>query len=219
LTFYFSFDTIILSGNYNYLCPCLVTAQQGLLINFMIKRNKLGQFARGGHPKTEFKLGHPKPENAYRFPMGNLINPFKKGNKVNLGRKRTEEFKQRISERMKGNTRGFQKGQEPWNYKGGRIIRKDGYILIKMSEHPSAMNSGYIFEHRYMVECILGRFLNREEIIHHINQIRDDNRPENLYLFPSNKSHRAYHILEKEGLIKPIIKSNLITLGRICKKL
>lgn len=33
-------------------------------------RNKLGQFAKGNHVKTEFKKGHPKPKNAYVFPKG-----------------------------------------------------------------------------------------------------------------------------------------------------
>lgn len=39
---------------------------------------------------------------------------------------------------------------------------------------------GYIQEHRLVVERILGRALTTDEVVHHINERRDDNRPENL---------------------------------------
>lgn len=42
------------------------------------------------------------------------------------------------------------------------------YILIRMPEHPYANSKGYIFEHRFVAEKYLGRFLFQEEVIHHI---------------------------------------------------
>ncbi|MBU1880828.1 HNH endonuclease, partial [bacterium] len=35
---------------------------------------------------------------------------------------------------------------------------------------------------RLIAEKILNRYLLKTEVIHHINKIRNDNRPENLYL-------------------------------------
>jgi len=72
-------------------------------------------------------------------------------------------------------------------WKGGRHYQ-NGYILIYQPEHPRANSTGYIFEHRLVMEQKLGRHLLRSEKVHHLNGIRDDNRPENLELM-SLSSH------------------------------
>ena len=141
---------------------------------------------------------------------------FKKGNKWRIKKGQhfssKTEFKKGQTAPNKGKKMPQISGENSVHYKGGRTYRKDGYVLILMPGHPSATRKGkgYIFEHRYVCEAILGRFLDKEETIHHINEVKDDNRPENLYSFPSNKSHRAYHILIKDNLIEPITESNLI---------
>lgn len=70
----------------------------------------------------------------------------------------------------------------------GRIKDYDGYIYIYKPKHPTSNACKYIFEHRLIMEKHLGRLLKKNEIIHHLNGIIDDNRLENLELVT-----RSYH--------------------------
>ena len=78
-------------------------------------------------------------------------------------------------------------------WKGGRRKRGYGYIAIYSPNHPFGDKDGNVMEHRLVMEKHLGRYLKKEEVVHHINEIRDDNRIENLMLFPNNIAHIAYH--------------------------
>lgn len=71
----------------------------------------------------------------------------------------------------------------------GKYIRKDGYVYIKKPDHPRCNSNGYVAEHRFIMELHLGRYLNDLEVVHHKNRIRNDNRIENLELFPNSREH------------------------------
>jgi hypothetical protein len=67
---------------------------------------------------------------------------------------------------------------------GHRHKGQGGYVLLKVGrEHPGANKAGWMFEHRYVMEQLLGRQLLPGERIHHRNGRRDDNREENLELW------------------------------------
>lgn len=139
-------------------------------------RNKKGQFKKGYHPSTEFEKGH----------------------KINLGRKRPD---------LTMLPQRFRKGQIPWNksrkwpeisgknhpkWKGG-IRKSNGYIWILKPDHLKADNRGYVKRANLVVEESLKRFLTKQEIVHHINEITNDDRLENLYIFPSRAKHFQFH--------------------------
>ena len=88
-------------------------------------------------------------------------------------------------------------------WQGGRIVSPDGYIKIACPGHPCATKRGfYVMEHRLVMEAHLGRYLKPTEIVHHINGIVDDNRLENLMLFPSRKAHSAFHRAQEKQSTK-----------------
>lgn len=68
-----------------------------------------------------------------------------------------------------------------------RKIDNNGYARIHVPGHPRAFKDGYYLEHRVVMERMLGRDLLDGENVHHINGIRDDNRPENLELWVSSQ--------------------------------
>lgn len=74
-------------------------------------------------------------------------------------------------------------------WRGGRTVDKQGYVLVKAPGHPHAGRSGYVREHRLVMERKLGRLLERHEVVDHIDGNTANNDPENLRLFASNGDH------------------------------
>lgn len=70
-------------------------------------------------------------------------------------------------------------GEDHFRWKGGRRIDTNGYVIISTPGNTKVRQ----FEHRLVMEEMLGRPLYDGENVHHINGVRDDNRPENLELW------------------------------------
>ncbi len=100
-----------------------------------------------------------------------------------------------------GHNDKFQKtgSQSPF-WKGGITKHPRGYIKIYKPEHPNSDRDGYIFEHRVIMEQYLGRLLTKDEIVHHINGIKTDNRIENLQL-TNIREHIKIH-MKLRGVMK-----------------
>jgi MinD superfamily P-loop ATPase len=108
--------------------------------------------------------------------------------KVKPYRKSTAHF---CSHECHSESQVFTKEHNPkWN--NGRCSA-NGYIMILCPEHPFANRRGYIYEHRLVMEQYFGRYLLQEEIVHHINGIKTDNRIENLKLFLTTAHHTKLH--------------------------
>lgn len=67
------------------------------------------------------------------------------------------------------------------NWTGGRYIDKNGYVMLLTPD------GKYVQEHRLVMEKRLNRKLTKDETVHHINGVRDDNRVENLELWVSHQ--------------------------------
>lgn len=100
------------------------------------------------------------------------------------GRIFSEETRKKISEARKMHKIGHAKE------------RKDGYIQVYFPDHPQSSKDGYVMEHRLIMENLIGRYLNDDEVVHHKNHIRNDNRIANLQLM-TFKEHAALHMKER----------------------
>lgn len=85
------------------------------------------------------------------------------------------------------------------NWKGGRTDNGQGYMMIMEKNHPRANSGGYVMEHILIWEKIYNKKLPKDWVIHHLNGLRNDNRPENLIAMK-----RSEHIHQAEGFKKRI---------------
>lgn len=91
------------------------------------------------------------------------------------------------------------RGEDHHAWKGGRSVSKQqGYIWKRAEGHPrSRPKWPYVYEHILVMEKKINRYLMPHERVHHMNGIRNDNRPENLELWkikdPPGVRARDYH--------------------------
>ncbi len=118
-------------------------------------------------------------------------NKGKKGVQVawNKGKKFSKETRRKMSLAHKGKYTG--ENNPRWN--NGIKKMMSGYITIASPNHPLKGKYGYVFKHRLVMEKKLGRYLLPEEVVHHLNKIKNDNRIENLKLFATTGKHSAFH--------------------------
>lgn len=114
--------------------------------------------------------------------------------------------------------------QRYWHNKGYRTYMR-GYRKVMAAEgHPYADKDGYVLEHRLVMETILGRYLEPGEVVHHINGVRDDNRPENLQLRASRADHGHGHeevgsVEEALAVLDRLVNPGMTGADMVLKKL
>ena len=86
------------------------------------------------------------------------------------------------------------------DYRNGTSRIKSGkYFLVYAPGHPHAKSKGHVYEHRYVVEKILGRFLETREHVHHIDGDGNNNEPDNLQVLIS-QDHSRRTIADHPGI-------------------
>lgn len=92
-------------------------------------------------------------------------------------------------------------------------LERGGYIVVNLPYssffypmcHHSRKNGrgGWVLEHRLVMAKYLSRCLERWEVVHHRNGVRDDNRQENLELTTGLK-----HNTQLNAVIKDLVREN-----------
>ena len=126
---------------------------------------------------------------------------------ANRGHKHSKEFCEHISKVHKGKIVTAETREKirqahigayknPTKFGGHKKQRADGYVAVYSPYHAKANKSGYVMEHILIVEENIGRHLNENEVVHHKNKIRNDNRIENLMVMTKTE-HTRLHNKEK----------------------
>lgn len=100
-----------------------------------------------------------------------------------------------------GNGRNAVRGEDHPCWNGGVAYSTAGYRMVRKQDHHRADERGYVLEHILVAEEKLGRPIGTDEAVHHVNGVKDDNRPENLEVMDfaeHSRMHRREQ-LERAG--------------------
>lgn len=86
-----------------------------------------------------------------------------------------------------------QKGDKNHNWRGGIVIDPDGRVLIYCPDHPNPSYCGsHVYRYRLVAEHTIGRYLNDDEIVHHIDSNPQHDCPENLQVMTQSEHARLH---------------------------
>lgn len=77
-----------------------------------------------------------------------------------------------------------------------KIDKGVGYMYCYNPTHPLANKAGKVYEHRYVMSKHLGRWLTTDEVVHHKDGNRTNNKIENLEL-TNARYHARIHAVER----------------------
>ena len=81
------------------------------------------------------------------------------------------------------------------------LVDRAGYVRLYNEQPTPRIWTKYRYQHRDVMEQKLKRALALQEIVHHINGVRTDNRPENLELVLDHLTHiREKHPQWRAGI-------------------
>lgn len=117
-----------------------------------------------------------------------------------LQRKKVEKYGPEWADvDMRGRHGNHARGEASGKWQGDRIVTSHGYVAVRVHpDYPHAWGAPglvgfkYAYEHVTIMVAHIGRPLEPNEVVHHRNGKRDDNRLENLEL-TTRSDHAREH--------------------------
>ena len=131
------------------------------------------------HGIDSFRFRHKLPKRGWASPP--MLGKKHKPETINKMKQARKKYSNAQSILMTGKKRADCRA-----WKGGKIITTAGY------QYEYIGNEKYRPEHRLVMEKHLSKKLFRNEVVHHINENKLDNRIENLMIL-SNSEHMKLH--------------------------
>ena len=97
------------------------------------------------------------------------------------------------------------------------VCKRCGWLYEIRIGHPRADINNRVEQHHLIMEDYLERYLEPGEIVHHCNEIRDDNRIENLELMLHGK-HTSLHHLGSKHTKEAKQKMSIAKIGKVSNR-
>lgn len=114
----------------------------------------------------------------------------------------TEESRAKMAAAGKG--KSLRERSSQW--KGGKYVDSAGYVHVMVDALPSDSQTmarrltpqKYILEHRLVASVAINRAVLPSEVVHHVNGVKTDNRPENLFVIGRKAHSKEHREMERE---------------------
>lgn len=94
---------------------------------------------------------------------------------------------------VRGQPLRFMHGHAKRNTGTARRATPKGYVYLSMPDHPNSDHRGRVYEHVLVASKALGKAIPKGAVVHHVNGLRGDNRPENLVICENEAYHKLIH--------------------------
>lgn len=101
--------------------------------------------------------------------------------------------------------RNTKRGKEHYRWNDDRMLSKHGYVKVRVGvENPLADSNGYAYEH-LLVWCAAGRVKpDKNQILHHRNENKTDNRLSNLELLTRGEHATEHNRMVSDSVVREI---------------